>query len=127
MGTGQRSLQVMQLTEAAAARIAEQIARSDSPVIGLRVGVEKGGCAGMSYTMSYATELKPFDEVVESHGVKLIVDAKAVLFLLGTTLDVKADKFSSGFVFRNPNETSHCGCGESVAIEPANADTLARA
>lgn len=118
-------MQIMQLTDAAASRIREQIARSETPVIGLRVGVEKGGCAGMSYTMSYATELKPFDEVVESNGVKLIVDAKAVLFLLGTTLDVKADKFSSGFVFLNPNETSHCGCGESVAIEPARADALA--
>jgi len=122
MGLAQRKLKVVSLTDAAAGRIRDQIARSDKPVIGLRVGVEKGGCAGMSYTMDYATEIKPFDEVVEDHGVTLIIDAKAVLFLLGTTLDVRQDKFSSGFVFLNPNETSHCGCGESVAIEPAKED-----
>lgn len=117
---------IMQLTEAAAQRIRDQMARSDTPVLGLRVGVEKGGCAGMSYTMTYADAIKPFDEVVESHGVKLIVDSKAVLFLLGTTLDVKTDKFSSGFIFVNPNETSHCGCGESVAIEPVRPEALAK-
>lgn len=119
MGLANRKMNVLSLTDAAAARIREQIARSEAPVVGLRVGVEKGGCAGMSYTMNYANEIKPFDEVVEDKGVKLIVDAKAVLFLLGTTLDVKTDKFSSGFTFLNPNETSACGCGESVSIEPA--------
>ncbi|MCA0425385.1 MAG: iron-sulfur cluster assembly accessory protein [Proteobacteria bacterium] len=120
-----RKLDVIRLTDAAAERIREQIARSETPIAGLRVGVKNGGCAGMSYTMDYATEIKPFDEVVEVNGVKLIIDAKAVLFLLGTTLDIKADKFSSGFVFLNPNETSACGCGESVAIEPAKPDALA--
>lgn len=125
MGLAHRKLKVVSLTEAAAERIRDQIARSDQPVVGLRVGVEKGGCAGMSYTMDYATEIKPFDEVVEDHGVKLIIDAKAVLFLLGTTLDIKTDKFSSGFVFLNPNETSACGCGESVAIEPAKTEAAA--
>ena len=125
MGLAHRKLKVVSLTEAAAARIQEQIARSETPVVGLRVGIEKGGCAGMSYTMNYASEIKPFDEVLEDHGVKLIIDAKAVLFLLGTTLDIKTDKFSSGFVFLNPNETSACGCGESVAIEPAKEDVLA--
>lgn len=125
MGLAQRKLKVVSLTEAAAERIRDQIARSDTPVVGLRVGVEKGGCAGMSYTMNYATEIKPFDEVIEDHGVKLIIDAKAVLFLLGTTLDIKTDKFSSGFVFLNPNETSACGCGESVAIEPAKEEAVA--
>lgn len=122
MAVSARKFDVMKLTEAAAARIREQIARSETPVAGLRVGVKNGGCAGMSYTMEYAREIKPFDEVVDVDGVKLIIDAKAVLFLLGTTLDVKADKFASGFVFLNPNETSACGCGESVAIEPAKAD-----
>ena len=122
MGIAQRKLKVVSLTDAAAARIREQMARSDKPVIGLRVGIEKGGCAGMSYVMNYATEIKPYDEVIEDHDVKLIIDAKAVMFLLGTTLDVKQDKFSSGFVFLNPNETSHCGCGESVAIVPAQAE-----
>ena len=125
MGVAQRKLKVVSLTEAAAARIRDQIAKAREPIVGLRVGVEKGGCAGMSYTMSYATEIKPFDEVVEDHGVRLIIDAKAVLFLLGTTLDVKADKFSSGFTFINPNETSACGCGESVAIEPAKSEAAA--
>jgi iron-sulfur cluster assembly protein len=125
MGALPRKLNVLSVTEAAAARIRDQIARAEAPVVGLRVGVEKGGCAGMSYTMEYATEIKPFDEVVEDKGVKLIVDAKAVLFLLGTTLDVKTDKFSSGFTFLNPNETSHCGCGESVAIEPARPEAVA--
>ncbi|HRJ69841.1 MAG TPA: iron-sulfur cluster assembly accessory protein [Beijerinckiaceae bacterium] len=127
MGLAHRKLKVMALTEAAAARIRDQIARSDRPVAGLRVGVKNGGCAGMSYTMDFADEIKPFDEVIEDHGVKLVIDAKAVLFLLGTTLDVKADKFSSGFVFLNPNETSACGCGESVAITPANAEAAADA
>lgn len=125
MGLAHHKLKVVALTEAAAQRIREQIERSETPVLGLRVGVEKGGCAGMSYTMNYATEIKPFDEVIEDHGVKLIIDAKAVLFLLGTTLDIKSDKFSSGFVFLNPNETSACGCGESVAIEPAREEATA--
>ena len=117
---------VMTLTDAAAARVQAIIARSDTPVVGLRVGVKNGGCAGMSYTMDYVNEIKPFDEVVEDHGVKLIIDAKAILFLLGTTLDVKADKFSSGFIFVNPNETSACGCGESVSIEPANPEAASQ-
>lgn len=119
MGAARRSLKVMSLSESAADRIRDQMARAGDGVVALRVGVKNGGCAGMSYTMEYAKEIKPFDEVVEDHGVKLVIDAKAVLFLLGTTLDVKTDKFSSGFVFLNPNETSACGCGESVAIEPA--------
>lgn len=125
MTVTRRKMDIMRLTDAAADRIRRQIERSESPVLGLRVGVKNGGCAGMSYTMEYATDIKPFDEVVETNGVKLIIDAKAVLFLLGTTLDVKTDKFSSGFVFLNPNETSACGCGESVAIEPAKAEDLA--
>ena len=123
MSAVRRKLSIMRLTEAAATRIRDQVARTDGAV-GLRVGVEKGGCAGMSYKMELAREIKPLDEVVDEHGVKLIVDSKAVLFLLGTTLDVKTDKFSSGFVFINPNETSACGCGESVAIEPARADAV---
>lgn len=124
MGLAHRKLTVMALTDAAAERIRDQVARSETPVVGLRVGVKNGGCAGMSYTLDFADAIKPFDEVVEDKGVKLVIDAKAILFLLGTTLDVKADKFSSGFVFLNPNETSACGCGESVAIEPAKAELL---
>ena len=113
-----RKLQVMTLTEAAATRVRDVIARSDKPIIGLRVGVKNGGCAGMAYTMDYAEDLQPHDEVVEDKGVKIIIDPKAVMFLLGTQMDVKTDKFASTFVFNNPNQTSSCGCGESVAITP---------
>jgi iron-sulfur cluster assembly protein len=113
-----RKLQVMSLTEAAATRVRDVIARSDKLIIGLRVGVKNGGCAGMAYTMDYAETLNPHDEVVEDKGVKVIIDPKAVMFLLGTEMDVKTDKFASTFVFNNPNQTSSCGCGESVAITP---------
>jgi len=111
--------QVMRLTEAAAARVRELMTRTEKPIIGLRVGVKNGGCAGMSYTMEYAEAAAPLDEVVEDKGVKLLIDPKAVLFLLGTEMDFKVDKLSSGFVFNNPNQTSACGCGESVALTPA--------
>ena len=96
------------------------IAESEKPILGVRVGVRNGGCAGMAYTMEYAEAKAPFDEVIEDKGVTVLVDPKAVLFLLGTEMDVKTDKFASTFVFRNPNETSACGCGESVAITPAD-------
>ena len=111
--------QVMRLTEGAAARIKDILSRADQPIAGVRVGVKNGGCAGMSYTMEYAEAVNPLDEVVEDKGVKLLIDPKAVLFLLGTEMDYKVDKLSAGFVFNNPNQTSACGCGESVAIEPA--------
>ena len=100
-------------------RVREAVAKSEKPVIGLRVGVKNGGCAGMAYTMEYAESLNPYDEVVEDKGVKVIIDPKAVLFLLGTEMDLKTDTFASTFVFNNPNQTSACGCGESVAITPA--------
>lgn len=121
-----RRLQVMSLTEAAAERVREAIAAADRPIVGIRVGVKNGGCAGMSYTMEYAEAKNAFDEVVEDKGVKILIDPKAVLFLLGTEMDVKTDAFSSTFVFRNPNETSACGCGESVAIKPAEPEALAK-
>jgi iron-sulfur cluster assembly protein len=114
-----RKFQVMSLTEAAAERVRAAIARSDKPVAGLRVGVKKGGCAGMEYTIEYAEKAQPLDEVIEDKGVTVFVDAKAVLYLLGTQMDVKTDKFASTFVFNNPNQTSACGCGESVALTPA--------
>ncbi len=114
-------LQVMTITEAAAERVRSAMANAASPAVGVRVGVKNGGCAGMSYTVEYAESVKPLDEVIEDKGVKVLIDPKAVLFLLGTEMDVKTDKFSSTFVFRNPNETSACGCGESVAITPAQA------
>ena len=95
------------------------MAKADEPFAGVRVGVKNGGCAGMSYTMEYAESAAPIDEVVEDKGVKLLIDPKAVLFLLGTEMDFKIDKLSSTFVFNNPNQTSACGCGESVQLTPA--------
>ena len=109
----------MRLTDAAATRIRELTERADQPIAGLRVGVKNGGCAGMSYTVEYADDIKKSDEIVEDKGVKILVDPKAVLFLLGTEMDFKVDKMSATFVFNNPNQTSACGCGESVAITPA--------
>lgn len=115
---------VMSLTDAAAERVREIMANSDKPVAALKVGVKNGGCAGMSYTMEWASEIGKFDEVVEDKGAKVVIDPKAILFLLGTEMDYKIDKLSAGFVFKNPNETSACGCGESVAITPASAEAL---
>ena len=112
--------QVMRLTEAAAARIKQVMAQADRPVAGVRVGVKNGGCAGMEYTMEYAESVVPTDEVVEDRGVKILIDPKAVLFLLGTEMDYKTEKLSSQFVFNNPNQTSACGCGESVKLAPAS-------
>ena len=118
--------QVMKLTDAAADRIKAIMAKADKPFAGVRVGVKNGGCAGMAYTMEYAEEPAKFDEVVEDKGVKLLIDPKAVMFLLGTEMDFKVDKLSSTFVFNNPNQTSACGCGESVqltaAADPAAAE-----
>jgi iron-sulfur cluster assembly protein len=112
---------VMTLTDAAAERVRQIMAKSDSPVVGLRVGVKNGGCAGMEYTMEWAGEQKPFDEVIEDKGVKVLIDAKAIMFLLGTQMDFQTSALKSGFVFNNPNQTSACGCGESVQIKPASA------
>ena len=117
--------QVMKLTDAAAARIKDIMSRSERPVAGLRVGVKNGGCAGMAYTMEYAEKINPLDEVVEDKGVRILIDPKAVLFLLGTEMDYKVDKLSAQFVFNNPNQTSACGCGESVQLEPASGETAA--
>ncbi|MBO0754508.1 MAG: iron-sulfur cluster assembly accessory protein [Bradyrhizobiaceae bacterium] len=111
--------QVMRLTEAAATRIKDILARTDRPVAGVRVGVKNGGCAGMSYTMEYAEQINPTDEIVDDKGVRLLIDPKAVLFLLGTEMDYKVDKLTTQFVFNNPNQTSTCGCGESVQLTPA--------
>jgi iron-sulfur cluster assembly protein len=114
----------MTLTEAAAARVREIIEASDKPIAGVRVGVRNGGCAGMSYTMEFADAVAPHDEIVEDKGVRVLIDPKAVLFLLGSSMDFRTDRLSAGFVFVNPNETSACGCGESVAITPASAEAL---
>jgi len=111
--------QVMRLTDAAAARIKQVMARAERPIAGVRVGVKNGGCAGMEYTMDYADAANPTDEVIEDKGVKILIDPKAVLFLLGTEMDYKTDKLSAQFVFNNPNQTGACGCGESVQLMPA--------
>ncbi len=122
MATARPRPQVISLTEAAAERIKYVMANAAQTVVGVRVGVKNGGCAGMAYTMEYATQIGPYDEIVEDKGVRILIDPKAVLFLLGTEMDYKTDKLSSQFVFNNPNQTSACGCGESVAIEPAKLD-----
>ena len=124
MATARPRPQMMRLTEAAADRIKAVMARADKPVAGVRVGVKNGGCAGMEYTMEYADAVKPTDEVVEDKGVKLLIDPKAVLFLLGTEMDFKTEKLSAQFVFNNPNQTSACGCGESVQLTPAKDEGL---
>ena len=109
----------VKLTEAAAARISQIMADAPGQFQGVRVGVTNGGCAGMSYTMDYASEAKPFEEVMEDKGVKIFIDPKAILFLIGTELDFVKEKLGARFVFNNPNQTSACGCGESVSITPA--------
>jgi iron-sulfur cluster assembly protein len=127
MATARPRPQVMRLSEAAAERIKAVMAKAERPIAAVRVGVKNGGCAGMSYFMEYADKIDPLDEVIEDKGVRILVDPKAVLFLLGTEMDYKVDKLSAQFVFNNPNQTSACGCGESVQIEPARDETGAAA
>ena len=112
----------VKLTDAAAARIRDIMADAEGKYQGVRVGVTNGGCAGMSYTMDYASEAKPFEEVMEDKGVKIFIDPKAILFLIGTELDFVQEKLGARFMFNNPNQTSACGCGESVQITPASTD-----
>lgn len=112
---------VMTMTPAAAARVKELMTSKGPHVLGLRIGLKKGGCAGMEYDMSWAEEIKPLEDVVEEDGARVIVDPQAVLYLLGTELDYKVDKLSAQFVFHNPNQASACGCGESVSLLPARA------
>ncbi len=108
--------QVITLSDSAANRIKEIMANNQSNSVGVRVGVKSGGCAGMSYIMEYAKEINPNDEVIEDKGVKVFVDPGAIMYLLGTEMDYKKGEFSSTFVFKNPNETERCGCGESFKI-----------
>jgi len=112
----------MRLTDAAADRIKAVMAKAERPIAAVRVGVKNGGCAGMSYTMEYAEKVNPLDELVEDKGVRILIDPKAVLFLLGTEMDFRTEKLSASFVFNNPNQTSACGCGESVQLTPAALD-----
>jgi iron-sulfur cluster assembly protein len=111
--------QVVRLTDAAAERVREIMARAEKPAAALRVGVKNGGCAGQEYVVSYADTIDPLDEVVEDKGAKVVIEPKAVLFLLGSEIDYETTRLASKFVFRNPNETDACGCGESVTIVPA--------
>ncbi|HXU99479.1 MAG TPA: iron-sulfur cluster assembly accessory protein [Caulobacteraceae bacterium] len=110
---------VVTLSEAAAARVREIMARAEEPYAGLRVGVKNGGCAGQEYVLEYAREAHPLDEVIEDKGVTILIEPKAVLFLIGAEIDYEVTRLASKFVFRNPNETDACGCGESVTIQPA--------
>ena len=109
------------LTDAAAERVREILDNAENAHIGLRIGVKNGGCAGQEYTFAYADEIGPLDEVVEDKGVTILIEPKAVLFLIGTEIDYVTSKLSAKFSFRNPNETDACGCGESVTIQPAEA------
>ena len=112
----------VQLSDAAATRIREIMANADGQYEGVRIGVRNGGCAGMSYVMDYATSAAPLEEVVEDKGVKVFIDPKAILFLIGTEVDFVHEKLGARFVFNNPNQTAACGCGESVSITPAKVD-----
>ena len=113
---------VVTLTDRAAERVRAIMDRAEQPYAGLRVGVQNGGCAGQEYVLEYAEAQVALDEVVEDKGVKILIDPKAVLFLIGTEIDYETTKLASKFVFRNPNETDACGCGESVTIKPAEAE-----
>jgi iron-sulfur cluster assembly protein len=119
--------QIMSLTDAAAERIIEIIEASDKPVIGVRVGVKNAGCAGMAYTLDYVTEPVAGDDHIEAKGVQVFIEPKATLFLLGTVMDYEESVMSSGFTFKNPNQTGECGCGESVQLQPADLKALAEA
>ena len=108
--------QIIKLSDNAASRIKEIMANAEKDSLGVRVSVKSGGCAGMSYVMEYTKELNPNDEIIEDKGVKVFVDSAAIMYLLGTEMDYKKEKFSSQFIFKNPNETERCGCGESFKI-----------
>jgi iron-sulfur cluster assembly protein len=121
------AFKIMSLTDAAAERINEIIEDSDKPVIGVRVGVKNAGCAGMAYTLDYVTEPVKGDDHVSDKGVEVFIEPKATMFLLGTVMDFEQSKMSSGFTFKNPNQTGECGCGESVQLKPADLKAIAEA
>ncbi len=110
------SEQILKISDNAVSKIKEIMSQANNTTIGVRVGVKSGGCAGLSYIMEYATDVKPNEEVIEERGVKVLIDPKAVMYLLGTEMDYKKEKFSSQFIFKNPNETERCGCGESFKV-----------
>jgi iron-sulfur cluster assembly protein len=127
MGVARPRPKVMTLTDRAADRVRSIMSRSDAPAAGLRIGIKTGGCAGMEYTMDYASAAGPADEVIEDKGVTVLIDPKAIMYLLGTEMDFVTEKMTQRFVFNNPNQTSACGCGESVAITPALPETYVSA
>ena len=108
--------QAITLTDNAASRIKDIMSKDENKSLGVRVGVKSGGCAGMSYVMEYAKKINPNDEVIEDKGVKVFIDPGAIMYLLGTEMDYKKEQFSSSFIFKNPNETERCGCGESFKV-----------
>ena len=110
------SEQIIRISDNAVNRIKQIMAQAKNPTIGVRVGVKSGGCAGMSYVMEYATDIKPNEEIIEEQGIKVFIDPKAIMYLLGTEMDYKKENFSSQFVFKNPNETERCGCRESFKV-----------
>ena len=110
------SEQVIKLSDNAAKRIKILMSQAENSAVGVRIGVKSGGCAGMSYIMEYAKEIKPNEEIIEDKGVKVLIDPRAIMYLIGTVMDYKEEKFSSQFVFKNPNETERCGCGESFKV-----------
>lgn len=120
-------MKIMSVTDSAAERIKQIIANTDKPVTGVRVGVKNAGCAGMAYTLDYVEEPVPGDDHVRDKGVDVYIEPRATLFLLGTRMDFATSKLSSGFTFTNPNQSGECGCGESVQLEPADLEQLARA
>ncbi len=115
---------LMELTDAAAGRVRKLVENAGGKVVGLRVGVKNGGCAGMSYTVELAEEALPGEMVIEDKGAKVLIDPKAVLFLIGARMDFATTKLSATFTFQNPNETASCGCGESVSLTAAEPDSL---
>lgn len=121
------AFKIMSLSDAAAERIKEIIEDSDKPVVGVRVGVRNAGCAGMAYTLDYVTEALVGDDHVEEKGLDVYIEPKATMFLLGTIMDFEESKMSSGFTFKNPNQTGACGCGESVQLKPADLKAIAEA
>lgn len=117
---------VMTMTDAAAERVKAIVANANQPVEGIRVGIKKGGCAGMEYTVELVDAPSAKDDLIEAGGARVYVAPEAVLFLLGTQMDYETTKLRSGFVFNNPNQTSACGCGESVELKPADLEALAK-
>lgn len=117
---------VMSMTDAAAKRVNDIVANSGSDAQGIRVGIKKGGCAGMEYTVDLVTEPNAKDDLIEHDGARVWIEPSAVLYLLGTQMDFETTKMRSGFIFVNPNQTSACGCGESVELKPADLAELAK-